>query len=473
MPVDSTHAEYNVRVNQWRRCRDAYNGSDAIKASGEEYLPKLPNQDHQEYEAYKMRSLWYGATYRTISGLAGAVTRKDPKLDVPQAMAPHLKDVTLTGTPANVFVKDVISEVLMTGRFGILVDMAEESLAGALDTTRPYWVPFTAENIINWQTTIVGGAQVLTMVVLCEYVWVQAKSDDPFQSESAKQYRVLLLDEGEYKVHIHTPVKTGGFTIREIIPVLRGAPLTYIPFCFFGSGGLSVCPEKPPMLDLVDVNLSHYRSSADLEHGRHYTALPTPWVAGFPKETQLSIGSSIAWVSPDPQAHAGILEFTGQGLGALETALETKEKLMAVLGARMLEGQKASVEASDTLMVRSSGERSTLQSTALIVSLGLTRICRWHAMWMAAKDTEGINAELNSDFIAQPLTSTELSALVQAYQADAISYETFYWNLQRGEIARPDATAEDERTLIETQAADRITDQALLVGPPQQGVIPA
>lgn len=470
MPVETTHADYNARSYQWRRCRDAFNGSDAIKASGQQYLPKLPSQSGDEYEAYKFRALWYGATFRTVSGLTGAVTRKDPKVTVPTVMDSHLKDITLTGTPFNVFVKDVINEVLMTGRYGILVDMADESRTDIKDTTRPYAVPFPAESIINWHTEVVNGVQTLTMVVLCEYVWQLSSPDDPYLYEMVKRYRVLYLDplSGNYQVRI-VIVKEGGNLITELVPTMRGTPLKHIPFCFIGCNGLSSYPEKPPLLDLVDVNISHYISSADLEHGRHYTALPTPWVAGFPKESKLSIGSSIAWVTPDPQGRAGMLEFTGQGLGALEKALESKERLMAVLGARMLEEQKSTVEASDTIMMRTAGERSTLQSTALIVGLGLTQAMRWHAEWMGNKDAENVNVELNSDFMSRPMDSTQLTSLVQAYQADTISYDTFYWNLQRGELARPDIDADEERTLVETQAADRISRQVAALGGPGAG----
>jgi len=40
MPVDSKHFEYEDREPQWKRCRDIYNGSDAVKNAGEEYLPR-------------------------------------------------------------------------------------------------------------------------------------------------------------------------------------------------------------------------------------------------------------------------------------------------------------------------------------------------------------------------------------------------------------------------------------------------
>jgi hypothetical protein len=39
MPITTTNSEYDKRVRQWQRCQDAIDGSDAIKARGEVYLP--------------------------------------------------------------------------------------------------------------------------------------------------------------------------------------------------------------------------------------------------------------------------------------------------------------------------------------------------------------------------------------------------------------------------------------------------
>src|SRR5206468_661127 len=136
----------------------------------------------------------------------------------------------------------------------------------------------------------------------------------------------------------------------------------FIPFTFVGATSLSPNVDKPPLLDLVEVNLSHYRSSADLEHGRHYTALPTPWVSGMRPDSNLRIGAGVAWVLEDPTAKAGMLEFTGQGLQALEKALESKEKQMAVLGARLLEMQPRLQETAEAVRLRHNGDAATLST---------------------------------------------------------------------------------------------------------------
>ncbi len=83
------------------------------------------------------------------------------------------------------------------------------------------------------------------------------------------------------------------------------------------------------MEDIVAANLDHYRLNTDYKHGMHFTALPTAFVTGFDKGTQLKIGSTTAWVTETVGATAQFLEFQGDGLMSLERALDRTERLLA------------------------------------------------------------------------------------------------------------------------------------------------
>lgn len=464
MPINTRHPAYGAYEKQWQRCRDAAEGSDAIKARGTEYLPKLTKQDTDKYDAYKMRAYWFNASARTLQGLTGAVMRKDPTTEVNPVLEDLLKDVTQQGCPFSAFVKTTLDEVLKTGRYGVLVDMPDQEMVNA----RPYWVPYQAEQIVNWQTEMHNGIPVLCFVVLCESV-VEEDADDPYVLNTIEQYRELYLEKRKDE-------KTGADTYyyyqqlwrkkkdvessknewqpyqKEIIPMFRQQPLNYIPFCFFGPTSVTQAIEKSPILDLVDANLSHYRSSADLEHGRHFCGLPTPWVAGFPDTTVLEIGSSVAWVSTDINAKAGMLEFTGQGLGALETAIKDKKEDMAVLGARLLESRNPSVEAAATLQTRLAGEQSVLQSVANTLSVGFSRLLEWSAFWLGAGESaKKCTAKVNTELIDIKMSFTELTELVKAWQSAAISYDTMYFLMERGGITRPGIKADKEQAEIEVE----------------------
>jgi hypothetical protein len=174
-------------------------------------------------------------------------------------------------------------------------------------------------------------------------------------------------------------------------------------------------------------------------------------VAGFPANTELRIGANVAWVSDDPQAKAGILEFTGQGLGALENAAEQKEKRMAVLGARMLESQPKGIEAADTVRLRQAGEAATVQGMINAIEAGLQDMLGW-MVWWGGGSQDDVILEINRDIIDTTATPQELTAWTSALQSGAISYDTYYYLLQRADMSRPDIDAEEEREGIDNDA---------------------
>ncbi|MFH1010598.1 MAG: DUF4055 domain-containing protein, partial [bacterium] len=254
-----------------------------------------------------------------------------------------------------------------------------------------------------------------------------------------------------YTQTVWTKVKVEGkeqWVAGEIItPTKRGESFDFIPFVFLSPKALNPCVERPPIADLVDVNVSHYCTSADLEHGRHFTALPTPWAIGFDVDKPLEIGSGTAWVTNNENAKAGMLEFNGDGLGSLERALEAKEKMMAALGARLLENQKASQEAAETVRLRHSGENSVLQSIAQTIGMGLTMALRWLADWAGA-NPDDVSVALNTDLFDVQMSPTEMAALMALWQGNAISKRALFFNLEKGELMPPGTTFETEQIEI-------------------------
>uniref|UniRef100_A0A6M3LGY1 DUF4055 domain-containing protein n=1 Tax=viral metagenome TaxID=1070528 RepID=A0A6M3LGY1_9ZZZZ len=463
--VNTRHAEYDARAAQWERCRDVLAGSDAVKAAGTRYLPRLSGQDDPEYAAYQLRADWYGATDRTLTGLAGAIFRRDPQVVFPESDLGKslLKDLSWTGLSLTQMAYQACKDILGMGRCFLYVDHSLRPEG------RPYVVRVEAENVINWSTAV--KAERLEWVVI-EESYEEFKGGDRYQVERKTQWRVLELSDPPgprvYNVAIYrknenrVPGADEFVEVSRTMPRRRGQTLDFIPGLFLGPNDLSAAVEKSPLLDLVDVNLSHYRTSADLEHGRHYVGLPTPWVAGFPHETKLRIGSNVAWVTDDPNGKVGMLEFTGQGLGALEKALEHKEKLMAVLGARLLEEQKKGAEAAATVQLRQSSETATLMQIIQVLEDAFTRVLGWVAWWagLASRpDDPKISLTLNRDLVAKRATPEEIAALVQALQGGTMAFETVYANMEELELTREGVSAEDELTAIRGREEEVLGDR--------------
>jgi hypothetical protein len=196
---------------------------------------------------------------------------------------------------------------------------------------------------------------------------------------------------------------------------------------------------------------------ADYKHGVHFTALPTAWVSGFDKASSLRIGSSTAWVTETPGATAGFLEFTGQGLTTFERAMDRDERLMAVLGSRLLEDQKKVGETATAIELRQGAENSILGNIAVNVGASLTQVLCWAYWWNSTEESpddvtnEQTLIELNTDFSTKGMSAQEIQATVAAWQANAISRDTMTELFRRGEVLPEGRSNEEEAELISTE----------------------
>jgi hypothetical protein len=163
-------------------------------------------------------------------------------------------------------------------------------------------------------------------------------------------------------------------------------------------------------------------------------------------------------------ASAGFLEFKGHGLSTFERAMDRDERLMAILGSRILEGQKRVGETAEAIELRQSGESSVLATLAVSVSDSLSRVLQWVYWWNSTEEHPSdvgedlVLVRLNTDFSVQAMSSQELTAVVAAWQAGAISQETMFDLFRRGEILPAGRTDDAERRLASGQSELKIDD---------------
>lgn len=482
MPVDTKHPDFEAHEREWDIMEDCASGELAVKAAGVHYLPRLYEQDREEYAAYVERAQFFNATDRTINALLGFIFRKNPTTTIDDSLTGFSQDCTMSGLTWYDYTKDSVQTVLRTGRMGTLIDFDAE---GEL---RPYLVKYCADQIINWGTDRMLGKIMLSMLVLYEQdaKWIPLTpkeiSDGPpdaYEHPLYDQWRVYTLKrDGTGLPYVQCDVyrlkkdettsKPKEFVIvDQKFPTRRGVALTQIPFVFHGPNDGQPRVQKPPLLDLALVNISLYRTSADLENGRHVAGIPTPWAAGFEQSSggdegtggkaKMLLGANVAWSSPDPKAKCGFLEFTGEGLGALDKAMEQKKSEMAALGAKMLQPDAAQAEAYETVAVRAAAEASALLSITVACTQTLTAVLQWVAWWNGTAptlqeiDEATAGIELNTEFVVMSLPGDVITALLGLYNAGAVSFESLFWKLQQGEIIPPEADAEEERAKIDAQ----------------------
>ena len=153
-----------------------------------------------------------------------------------------------------------------------------------------------------------------------------------------------------------------------------------------------------------------------------------------------------------------MLEYKGQGLQPHEHAMQQDLHDMAARGASLLEVAPLVPETMTAMLTRTQGSESPVQTLIRNVSEGLTTLLRWHSWWQGTSeqlDDPSISYNLNNKIAASSLAPQQLQALMQTFLNGAICYETFYYNLQQGEVARPGVEVEEEQALLEAKEAER------------------
>lgn len=424
MPIDSKHPTYKYYDDQWLDCRTAFEGQRAVKDAGVRFLPRLSGQTDDEYNAYKARALFYSITSKTISALVGMAMDKPPELTFPTKMKPYFEDHS--GTQFYETLAVTISELLLMGRLGVLVDRPANGGA-------PFISVYTTESVYNWRLSEDGA---LEMVVLKE-IYFETDSADKYQLVEKTRYRELEIVDGLLRITVHHQESKDNFAPQPSTTITNtGVVMDSIPFFCVTPAGLGITPAKPPVADIVDINLSHYRTSADLEHGRHFTGLPTPYIVGAESQKKMHIGSTQAWIIPDPSAKVGYLEFTGSGLASLEKALAEKQSQLASLSARLIDNSSRGSEAAETVKLRYMSEtaslRSIVRSAEAFLNLVYNAIAQMEGLGQAS-----VSITLFKDFLASKMSAAELKAWTEAYLKGAVTKEMLIHALRTGDALPP------------------------------------
>jgi len=469
--VKTTHRDYDKRVKQWKRCRDAAEGEDAVKAGGKAYLRKFEGESESEYQERLCEASFLNATWRTISGLNGLAFRKVPKRNLPVILEGYAKDITMTGINLDAFAEQNVEEILEVGRVGLLVDhppMPEKVRSISVDVAernglRPFLRAYPAESIRNWKFRMVANKWSLCQVVLAESAEV---AKDEFTTEIVDRYRVLDLDgSGFYRQRVFEVVDGKDVQIGDdVYPAINGKPLTFIPFAILGRNGMGDAIDAPPLIDLVDRNLKHYRVSALLDNGLMFASAPTMVVRGYHDDSQpFYVGGSRAIVLPDPNSSVEYAELKGDSIPAVERRLAELKQEMAGLGAQTLVESSKRERTATEAVLDTTGENSILARITIAASEAIEWALRIMAEWAGASGD--VEYEISRDFLPAGVSAQDLTAYMSAVQQGLMSEREFYEILQRGDVV-------DAQKDFETHE-EEIGQMALPAPNPMQGSMAA
>lgn len=474
MPVTQPSKIYQSNINKWRLVRDCCEGSIAVKSGrqiennsssalgsepGTLYLPAPNPEDNSNtnrlrYIAYRTRANFVNFTGHTLEALIGMVCRKEPKIELPTSIEDMQYDANGEGESLYSVIKRTLSEILKTGQQGILTDYptTEPGLTAAQTAgIKPFLKPYCAESIINYRTKMIAGRMVVCMVVLKEEIDVYI---DEFTSEPGKQYRVLMLnDENVYVQRLYN--EDGELLVDEdgnpdIIPrQANGAVWNEIPFVFVGAMNNDPTPDKSPLYDLAEINISHYRNSADYEESCFLVGQPTPVLSGLTQswvkdvlKGEVNLGSRGAIPLPEGGS-AALLQASANQMPA--EGMTMKEKQMIQIGAKIIT-DSGQAETAEAAKIRFAGQNSKLGTIVGNINEAYEKSLEWAVLFAGGNESE-IEIELNNEFYDKVIDPQLLMAKIQLLDRQVISIADVREHLRKaGDIAqdRDDQDIQDD-----------------------------
>lgn len=424
----------------WKKVRDVCRGSDAVKSAGYEYLPKLDatndsKENQQRNDDYRNRAVFYAITGYTLNGLIGMAFVRDPTLTLEDKMAELKTSVDGAGVSIYQQSQATLEAVLEEARRGLYVDYSSDMKSAII-------LDYQADDIINWRTQRINGRDKLVLVVLRECVEVP----DGYGYKNAIQYRELTIEEGRFvcRVWKNDPATNSGpyEVVSEYSPVKQfGGYWDEIPFTFVGAQNNDPTIDNSPLLSLAEINLGHYRNSADYEDSVFFCGQIQPWISGLDTEWRdwlqkygVALGSRSPLLLPKDGA-AGF--FQAQPNSLAKEGMDSKKDYMVALGARLIEPNSAVKTAT-----QSSGEQAASTSVLGIccsnVSEAYTQALQWAAEYMGIKSAD-TGYQITQEFIQRVADTGMITAIVAAWQSGAMRDSDMIRMMQKLDMINPES----------------------------------
>ena len=444
--ITTKHADYDANIALWKKVDDVCKGQKTIKDAGKAYLPvpeTFGSSDAERYKDYLGRAVFYGVTGRTLGSYVGTAFNKLPDFTRPDDLEYLERNADGSGRSIFQCSQRMLRSILKQYRCGVYVDFptvaasknrAEDKIKGAY----PMIHILEATVIEDWDHIVVGNQRKLSFVKIRESV--SEREPDGFSSKTQDQYRVLRLEQSDrgfvYTVQVYILDKDKNWVAQEkIIPTdYSGATWEYIPFTFCGAVDNTDEINNAPLLDLADLNLAHYRNSADVEESGFIIGQPTVSLPAVTekqyeiiKRDKLAIGARSGFPTKVEIVQA-------QENNLAKQLMNEKMTAMKELGARLIEVGSANKTATQADN-EDSIQHSVVSLAVSNISEALTMALRWCAKFALANHEFGpneLNYLISQDFNKPKFSEERAKRLYDAAISENLPWSVWYKYEQTG-----------------------------------------
>jgi hypothetical protein len=452
--VDSACSAYSDMASQWTLIDDLLGGTEAMQANAGTYLPKFEKETPKHYRARVANSTLFNAYGDTANNICSKPFSKPVTIQgkLPEPLNNIEDDTDGQGKPLIQLARDIFRDFVNRGLSHILVDypltVNEEGKTPNLKQERdkgykPLFVHVRPEQLIGWRVEkSASGLPELTQIRIKEN---QVEPDGEWGEQNVSYIRVIrptewilyrkTEDEEEY-----TKSQEGKNSLGKV-PLITGY-----------ANQTGFLTAEPPLKELAEVNLAHYRSDSDQRNILHYARVATLVVLGFTEEeaNKIALGPNQIISSTNENAKVEYAEHSGKAIEAGAKDIERLEERMMVLGLqpflRKIGNQTATGQSIDESRANSDIQAWVLSEEEMIYQAYMLA-----AEWIKTKLPEDFKVDIFNDFALLLRAIQDIEALIKIRQASEISRETFLREIKRRAILSETVEVKEEIERIEDE----------------------
>lgn len=446
------HPEYLEYKYDVERCEDFYQGRrawlsglnytnfDSLKL--QEYLPKAPAEETEEYFDRARRTLFHNFFRPSVDMFAALISKFDLTDNVSQSIVENQANIDLQGSDLASFKTDADTMALRDGFAVIVVSYPESGTVNA----RPYLNLVERCDLINWDYGYNDlGAKRMTLAVIkreeTEKVnrfaseeihvrWVYSINENGFvqtekfyrQIETSKPSRGKRTTQTEMWVSYDPP---------QVLLNADQQPLTEIPIVIYSVSDREAICEPPPLLDLLEKVKCHYQTYSDYQR-TIYKLQPTyvrTWADFIPDNPPaMTIGSSLAIEA----AHGSTVSVLQINPSTVEPMRQMLMDLRQEIKAEALSflGQSTVQQTDDEIALKMAQGKASLRKFALRQESLWQQIFTYWDAWLGLEPTDG-TLEVDINVLDKPVTPQEVQVILDAVATQALDPETATAKLQQ------------------------------------------
>ena len=444
---------YNAMASEWTLIDDLIAGTAAMQAGSTNYLPKFDKEEQKHYNSRVTNSILFSAYGDTVKSICGKPFSKPVKLygDLPVPLDEIENDVDGQGNSLAQLAKDIFFQFVNRGIGHILVDypstVAEDGTTPNRAQERsarimPRFINIKPEQLIGWRMEKdASGNNVLTQIRIAE---TQTEPVGEWGEKQVKYIRVYERDN--WRLYVEGE--------KDEYALLTEGPnsLGKVPLVTGYANQTGFLTADPPLRELAETNLAHFRSDSDQRNILHMARTITLFAKGFSTEEtdKIALGPNQIISTSNPEGDVKFLEHSGTAIDAGAKDIDKLEDRMMILGLQPFLRRIASQTATGQSIDES---RANCDIQAWVMSLErlLRQAYETAAEWIGAKLPEDFKVDIFNTFDIWVRAMKDVPELIKMRQARELSRQTFLREVKRRALLSETLDIDEEIANIEAE----------------------